>query len=66
MQNLPVITWRTTKTTNGFAWEVYSFGHQIPECRLSHGLVRTRAIATTCARKMTRWHKAQQAKLIAA
>jgi len=53
----PIVTWSTTKTSDGFEFHVYSFGHEIPTVTLKRGTVRTRAIATRLAKQWKMYFK---------
>mgnify|MGYP001603658789 CR=1 FL=1 len=55
-----VVSWNTTKTADGFAWTVYSFGYQLPTEVLKAGHCPTRAQATLRAKKWTRFIKSEQ------
>ena len=55
-----VISWNTTKTADGCAWTVYSFGYQIPTEVLKSGHCPTRAQAMGRAKHWTRFLKQEQ------
>lgn len=57
-----VISWNTTKTADGFAWTVFSFGYQQPNVILKAGHCPTRAQATGRAKKWSRHLKAVAAQ----
>lgn len=57
-----VITWRTTKATAGYRWQVYSFGYQVPQVVLAEGTCLTRHRATRRAKLETRRLKVEAAR----
>lgn len=56
-----VITWRTTKTVDGYRFVVYSFAYQEPDINLKTGVYPTRAQATIRAKKWAMFFKRAQA-----
>ena len=57
-----VISWNTTKTAEGFKFEVSSFDYQVTPIIHATGVEATRAKAVSKAKEWARYLKAQQCK----
>ena len=55
-----VITWNTTKTSQGFEFNVYTVGFQVPSQTLKTGVCSSRAKAVLQAKKWVRYFKADE------
>ena len=54
-----VIGWNTHKVSNGFQFNVYSFGYQVETVILKTGVLPSRARAVLVAKKWTMFLKSQ-------
>jgi hypothetical protein len=46
----PVYSWKTTKTTDGYQWTVYSVEYQQPSTYIKTGFASSRYLAVTTAK----------------